>query len=76
MKSKTRVLTRSKHGLVTGTLRGFADYYGLSLTKLQLVFLIAACFGVGLVAYFALWLSIPGYSQRARLLQELEAEQQ
>lgn len=72
MNSKKKVLTRSKHGLITGTLRGFADYYDLNLTKLQFVFVISALFGIGFVIYFVLWISIPSYSQRELLLADLE----
>ena len=72
MNSNKKVLTRSKHGLITGTLRGFADYYDLNLTKLQFVFVIFALFGIGFVIYFVLWISIPSYSQRELLLADLE----
>lgn len=34
-----KVLTRSKHGMITGTLRGFADYYDIELNRLQLLFI-------------------------------------
>ena len=71
-----RVLTRSKHGLVSGTLRGMANYYHLNLNGLQLVFLIAALFGFGLVIYLVLWMSIPAYSKRQTLLQAAQASYQ
>lgn len=70
------VLTRSKHGLVSGTLRGMASYYHLNLNGLQLVFLIAALFGFGFVIYLVLWLSIPAYSKRGELLQAAQARYQ
>jgi phage shock protein PspC (stress-responsive transcriptional regulator) len=75
VKSNIKVLTKSKHGLVSGTLRGFADYYGLNLNRLQFVFLLAALFGVGFVLYFALWISIPNYSQKETLLNDLHSKQ-
>jgi len=76
MDKEQSVLTRSKHGLLTGTLRGLANYYGLSLNKLQLVFVILGFMGIGFVFYFVLWVSVPSYSQRAYLLQELRAKQE
>ena len=76
MQSNSKVLTKSKHGLVSGTLRGLADYYSLNLNGLQFVFLIAAFFGVGLILYFVLWISIPNYSQRDILLNELQSKQE
>jgi phage shock protein PspC (stress-responsive transcriptional regulator) len=64
-----KVLTRSQHGMITGTLRGFADYYDIELNRLQLLFILATFFGgIGLVAYIALFFSIPSYSQREALL--------
>jgi len=71
-----KVLTKSKHGLVSGTLRGLADYYHLNLNGLQFVFLIAALFGVGIVLYFVLWISLPSYSQRSVLLSDLQSKQE
>lgn len=75
MSSQIDVLTKSKHGLVSGTLRGMASYYHLNLNGLQLVFLIAAFFGIGFVFYAVLWLSIPGYTRREALLQKARAQQ-
>lgn len=71
-----RVLTRSKHGLVSGTLRGMANYYHLNLNGLQLVFLIAAFLGFGFVIYLVLWMSIHAYSKREELLQAAQARYQ
>lgn len=76
METEAKVLTRSKHGLLTGSLRGLADYYGLNLNKLQLVFVVLGVFGIGFVFYFVLWVSLPSYSQRAYLLQEMRERQQ
>jgi phage shock protein PspC (stress-responsive transcriptional regulator) len=76
MQSDNKVLTKSKHGLFSGTLRGLADYYSLNLNGLQFVFLIAAFFGIGLVLYFVLWISIPNYSQRKALLNNLQSKQE
>lgn len=76
MQSEKRVLTRTKHGLITGTLRGLAEYYGLNLNGLQFVFLIAAFCGVGLVLYFVLWVSIPSYSQREKLIESITSNEE
>lgn len=70
------VLTRSKNGVISGTLTGFANYYGLKRGRLQLVFLILGLFGVGFIFYFMLWISIPPYSQRKILLAEKLRKQQ
>ena len=52
-----------------------ASYYHLNLNGLQLVFLIAAFFGIGFVFYAVLWLSIPSYTRREALLQKARAQQ-
>jgi len=68
MKTHVSVLTKSKEGVVSGTLTGIAAHFGLRTGRLQLVFLILAFMGIGFIFYFVLWLSIPNYSQRAELL--------
>lgn len=74
MQPYTKVLTKSKHGVITGTLRGMADYYNLNLNGLQFVFLISAFFGVGFILYFVLCISIPSYAKREALLKEHKSE--
>lgn len=68
MESNERVLTRARDGMITGTLKGLADYYGLKLDALRLFFTITAFFGIGVVAYFVLWVCLPSYSQRNILI--------
>lgn len=71
-----RVLTRAKHGVVSGTLAGFAEYYNLNLAGLRFVFLVTLLFGgLGLIFYIVLRLSIPAYSERERLIAEKIARQ-
>lgn len=70
-----KVLTRAKHGFLTGTLAGFADYYNLSVSGLKLVFIILTlCGGMGIIFYLVLRLSIPAYTERPRLLAEKAAK--
>jgi phage shock protein PspC (stress-responsive transcriptional regulator) len=71
MTCDNKVLTRSNKGLITGTLTGLAEHFGLNKSKLQLVFVILAFMGVGFMVYFILWISIPSYNQRADLLEDL-----
>ena len=63
-----KVLTRSKNGTISGTLGGIAEYFGLRRGRLQFVFIVLAFMGGGFLLYFILWVSIPSYSQRAKLL--------
>ena len=72
MDNNEQVLTRTKHGIVSGTLGGIAEYFGIRKGRLRFVFLILGFFGIGFIFYFILWLSIPSYAQRISLLAELE----
>jgi len=72
MEKNKGVLTRAKHGVISGTLAGIAEHFGLRRGKLQFVFIILGVFGIGFLLYFILWLCIPSYSQRALLLAKLD----
>lgn len=76
MELKTDVLTRAKHGVVSGVLSGLSQYYNLKLWKLRLVFSILLFFGIGIVMYLVLWASISSYTKREDLLKALEINQE
>lgn len=77
METVKKVLTRTEHGVISGTLGGFADYYNLNLSGLRLVFLaLALCGFLGVILYIVLRVSIPAYSEREHLLAELENQQE
>jgi len=69
MNHKSKVLSKSKHGVVSGTLSGLAEHFGISRARLRFVFAVLGCMGIGFIFYFVLWISIPNYSQRAELLE-------
>ncbi len=68
VKEEVKVLTRSKHGLISGTLSGIAEYLGISKGRLQFVFVILGLMGIGVLFYLVLWVSIPRYGLRETLL--------
>lgn len=70
MKQNSKVLSKSKHGVVSGTLSGMADHFGISRGRLRFVFLVLGLMGIGFIFYFVLWISIPNYSQRAELIEK------
>ncbi len=70
MKQNGEVLSKNKHGVVSGTLSGLADHFCISKGRLRFAFLILGFMGIGCIFYFVLWLSIPNYSQRAELLEK------
>jgi len=74
MKQKGSVLTRSKHGIISGTLSGLAKHFGISKSRLRFVFLLLAFIGIGFIFYFVLWISIPSYAQRELLLAKLDRD--
>ncbi|WP_448569707.1 PspC domain-containing protein [Thalassotalea ganghwensis] len=74
MNTHRRVLTRSKDGIVTGTLSGIAEHFGIRKNRLQFVFLILAFMGIGFFIYFILWICIPSYEQRAAFLADIDKE--
>ncbi|WP_085297509.1 PspC domain-containing protein [Cognaticolwellia mytili] len=67
MQQSNKVLTKNKHGIVSGTLSGLAEHFGISKGRLRFVFFILGFMGIGFIFYFVLWISIPNYSQRAEL---------
>ncbi|NQZ22968.1 MAG: PspC domain-containing protein [Colwellia sp.] len=70
MNLKNKVLSKNKHGVVSGTLSGLAEHFGISRGRLRFVFIILGFMGIGFIFYFVLWISIPNYSQRAELLEK------
>jgi len=70
MMQNDKVLSKKKHGVISGTLSGLAEHFGISKGRLRFVFLILGFMGIGIIFYFVLWLSIPNYSQRAELLDD------
>jgi phage shock protein PspC (stress-responsive transcriptional regulator) len=70
MKQNGKALSKNKHGVVSGTLSGLAEHFGISKARLRFVFLILGLMGIGIIFYFVLWISIPNYSQRAELLEK------
>jgi len=76
MQSENKLLTRAKGSFISGTLKGLSEYYGFSINRLQFAFLFLFFCGVGLPIYIALWISIPSYSQREKLLKELQIQQE
>lgn len=70
MNKNNKVLSKNKYGIVSGTLSGLAEHFGISRGRLRFVFIILGFMGIGFIFYFVLWISIPNYSQRAELLEK------
>lgn len=54
-------LLRPKQGrVIAGVARGISMHLGVSVALVRIVFVLLACwFGVGALAYVALWIAIP-----------------
>ena len=56
----TRKLVRPRRGkIIAGVCAALADRFGLSRTLIRLGFVLFGIFGVGEIAYVALWILIP-----------------
>ncbi|MDR0921993.1 MAG: PspC domain-containing protein [Lactobacillales bacterium] len=58
---KTKRLTKSNNVVITGTLSGIAEYFGIDPTILRLIFVLLCIFGVGspILLYIVLAIIIP-----------------
>jgi phage shock protein C len=68
-----RKLTRPTSGrLVAGVAVGIADYFGVDVTLVRVIFAIACCFGgLGVIAYLAAWLVIPEQGESQSIAEQL-----
>jgi phage shock protein C len=68
-----RKLTRSTSGrLVAGVASGLADYFGVDVTLVRVIFAVASCFGgLGVIAYLAAWLVIPEQGETESIAEQL-----
>ena len=56
----TRKLVRPRRGkIIAGVCAALADRFGLSRTMIRIGFVLFGIFGVGEIAYIALWIVIP-----------------
>lgn len=64
-----RPLRRSRdRKMIAGVMGGFAEYFGLDVTLLRIVYVIGSILSVafpGIVVYLILWIVIPKESRRA-----------
>jgi phage shock protein C len=69
----SRKLTRPTAGrLVAGVSAGLADYFGIDVTLVRVIFAVATCFGgLGVIAYLAAWLVIPEQGESESIAEQL-----
>ena len=75
----TRVLVRSQKGrMLTGVCAGAAEYFGIDVTLVRVIVAVVCVFtgGVGVLAYLAAWLIIPGEGEKTSIVQNLFGKKQ
>lgn len=75
----TKILVRSRKGrMVAGICAGIADYSGLDVTLVRLMVAIVSVItgGVGVLAYLAAWMIIPGEGEDASIAQDILGNKQ
>jgi phage shock protein C len=75
----TKILVRSRKGrMVAGICAGIADYSGLDVTMVRLMVAIVSVItgGVGVLAYLAAWMIIPGEGENASIAQDILGKKQ
>jgi phage shock protein C len=58
--AQQRRLVRPRRGkMIAGVCAGLADFFGLDVTLVRVVFVVFGLFGAGEVAYIVLWVITP-----------------
>jgi len=65
--SRPPLLRRSDGRLIAGVARGIADHLGINVTIVRVVFAALGVNGVGVLAYVAFWILVPGEDGATRL---------
>jgi phage shock protein C len=45
--------------MIAGVCAGLSNFYGISVTRLRVAFVVFGLFGAGEVVYIALWIFLP-----------------
>jgi phage shock protein C len=58
--AETKLIRSHGDRKIAGVCAGLARRYSWDLERVRLVFVVAGCLGIGLIAYFFLWVFLPG----------------
>jgi phage shock protein C len=72
--SGSKVLARSRDGrMLAGVCAGFADYFGLDVILVRVIWAVVSVFtgGAGVLAYLAAWVIIPDEGQQSSIAENI-----
>jgi phage shock protein C len=75
----TKVLARSRKGrMLAGVCAGIADYFGLDVTLVRVIWAVVSVItgGAGVLAYLAAWVIIPAEGEKTSIAQNMVGKKQ
>lgn len=75
----SKVLTRPRDGrMLAGVCAGFADYFGLDVTLVRVIWAVVAVItgGAGVLAYLVAWVIIPDEGRKSPIAENMAGENQ
>ncbi len=77
--SESKVLMRSRDGrMLAGVCAGVADYFGLDVTLVRLIWAVVSVItgGAGVLAYLVAWIIIPDEGQESSITENIPGQGQ
>ena len=77
--SGRRVLVRTRDGrMLAGVCAGVADYFGLDVTLVRVIWAVVSVItgGLGVLAYLVAWIIIPDEGQKSSLAENMFGKKQ
>ena len=74
-----RVLVRPRDGrMLAGVCAGFADYFGLDVTLVRVIWAVVSVItgGAGVLAYLAAWIIMPDEGQKSSVAEDTFGKKQ
>ena len=75
----SKVLVRPRNGrMLAGVCAAFADYFGLDVTLVRVIWAIVSVItgGAGVLAYLVAWVIIPGEGQKSPIAENIVSDKQ
>jgi phage shock protein C len=77
--SESKVLLRRRDGrMLAGVCAGFADYFGLDVTLVRVIWAVVSVLtgGAGVLAYLVAWLIVPDEGQKSSIAENVIGKKQ
>ncbi|MGD0927374.1 MAG: PspC domain-containing protein [Streptosporangiaceae bacterium] len=75
----SKVLLRARDGrMLAGVCAGVADYFGLDVTLVRVIWAVVAVItgGAGVLAYLVAWIIIPDEGQKSSIAENITGQEQ